>query len=73
MEYLLILEGEVLGIAGVEGNGQSELVEVLTGLRKTEEGRILINGVDASNKSPKEIRNLGIAMCRKIDCQQVYQ
>lgn len=53
--------GEVLGIAGVEGNGQSELVEVLTGLRKTEEGRILINGVDASNKSPKEIRNLGIA------------
>ena len=50
--------GEVLGIAGVEGNGQSELVEVLTGLRKTEEGRILINGVDASNKSPKEIRNL---------------
>ncbi len=36
-------------------------MEVLTGLRKTEEGRILINGVDASNKSPKEIRNLGIA------------
>lgn len=53
--------GEILGIAGVEGNGQSELVEVLTGLREIEEGRIFINDIDASNKSPKEIRNLGIA------------
>lgn len=53
--------GEILGIAGVEGNGQSELVEVLTGLRKIEEGSFLINGIEASNKSSKEIRKLGIA------------
>ena len=53
-------KGEILGIAGVEGNGQSELVEVLTGLRPMEEGRVYINKVDASNKNPKEIREMGI-------------
>ena len=36
--------GEILGVAGVEGNGQSELVEVLTGLRKMETGSFIING-----------------------------
>ncbi|WP_416198688.1 MAG: Galactose/methyl galactoside import ATP-binding protein MglA [Sporanaerobacter sp.] len=53
--------GEILGIAGVEGNGQSELVEVLTGLREMEEGEFIVNGVEAFNKSPNEIRKLGIA------------
>ncbi len=54
-------EGEILGIAGVEGNGQSELVEVLTGLREMEEGSFKVKGVELSNKSPKEIRKVGIA------------
>lgn len=53
--------GEILGIAGVEGNGQSELVEVIAGLRDKTGGQIFINGVETSDKSPKEIRNLGIA------------
>lgn len=53
--------GEILGIAGVEGNGQSELVEVLTGLREMEDGEFRVNGVEASNKSSREIRKLGIA------------
>lgn len=53
--------GEILGIAGIEGNGQSELVEVLTGLREKIGGEFLINGVKASSKSPSEIRKLGIA------------
>ncbi|GFN36249.1 ABC transporter ATP-binding protein [Tepidimicrobium xylanilyticum] len=53
--------GEILGIAGVEGNGQSELLEVLTGLRLAEEGSILVNGVEAINKQPLEIRELGIS------------
>ncbi|NLW39878.1 MAG: ABC transporter ATP-binding protein [Tissierellia bacterium] len=53
--------GEILGIAGVEGNGQSELLEVLTGLRLAEEGSIIVNGVEAINKEPLEIRELGIS------------
>lgn len=53
--------GEILGIAGVEGNGQSELVEVLTGLRPKEDGSFSVNGVEVSRNTPKEIRNLGVA------------
>src|SRR5690554_744593 len=52
--------GEIFGIAGVEGNGQNELIEVLTGLRKTDMGEILLNNKKITNKSPLEIRNKGI-------------
>ncbi|WP_246939768.1 ABC transporter ATP-binding protein [Bacillus pinisoli] len=41
--------GEILGIAGVEGNGQSELVEGITGLRKVESGSISLNGEEITN------------------------
>lgn len=47
--------GEILGIAGVQGNGQTELVEVLTGLRKAEGGHITINGVDVTHASPRRV------------------
>jgi simple sugar transport system ATP-binding protein len=47
--------GEILGIAGVQGNGQTELVEVLTGLRKAEYGKVLIGGLDVTNSSPRRI------------------
>lgn len=47
-----IREGEVIGLAGVDGNGQKELCEILTGLRKAESGAILIDGEDATNKTP---------------------
>jgi simple sugar transport system ATP-binding protein len=50
-----VFRGEILGIAGVAGNGQSELVEVITGLRKATRGRVFINGRDVTNRSPKEI------------------
>ncbi|MGC8933347.1 MAG: ABC transporter ATP-binding protein [Candidatus Methanodesulfokora sp.] len=53
--------GEIFGIAGVAGNGQKELVEVITGLRKALSGRVLINGIDVTNKSPREIGLLGTA------------
>ena len=53
--------GEILGIAGVEGNGQSELVEVLTGLRQVEEGTFIINGIEATNMDPLQIRELGVS------------
>jgi ABC-type uncharacterized transport system ATPase subunit len=47
-------ESEILGIAGVEGNGQSELIEVLMGLRKLEEGKILLNGRPITKASVHE-------------------
>lgn len=43
--------GEILAIAGVDGNGQSELVEAIMGLRKASSGQIIINGEDVTNKS----------------------
>lgn len=55
-----VREGEIFGIAGVAGNGQSELVEVLTGLRKVESGRIIFMGKDVTNKSPRKLLKLGI-------------
>jgi simple sugar transport system ATP-binding protein len=54
-----VREGEILGIAGVEGNGQSELVEVLTGLRKAQSGSAELNGQEITNCSPRLIRENG--------------
>lgn len=47
-----ICEGEIVGLAGVDGNGQKELCEVLTGLRKADSGKFVINGEDSTNKTP---------------------
>ena len=47
---------EVLGIAGVDGNGQSELVEALTGLHRVESGHVYLNGADVTNLSPHQVR-----------------
>ena len=52
---------EILGIAGVEGNGQTELVEVLTGLRKAAEGKMLLNKSDVRGMSPDERIRLGVS------------
>jgi general nucleoside transport system ATP-binding protein len=46
---LEVRKGEIVGIAGVEGNGQSELIETITGLRKAESGKILINNEEITN------------------------
>jgi simple sugar transport system ATP-binding protein len=56
-----ISSGEILGIAGVAGNGQKQLVEVLTGLRKTTAGTIRIFGEEKANKSPMDIINSGVS------------
>ena len=53
--------GEVLGIAGVAGNGQSELEEVIAGLRKAERGRIVLQGQDVTNCSPRQMGERGLA------------
>ena len=57
---LEVHRGEVLGIAGIDGNGQSELIQALTGLRKIESGTITINGKDATNNKPREITEMGV-------------
>ena len=57
---LSVRRGEIVGLAGVDGNGQTELVEILTGLKKGESGEVLINGKNVFNKKPKEIFDSGI-------------
>lgn len=53
--------GEVLGIAGVEGNGQSELVEALMGIRTRDGGRIMLSGADIDGYSTRKRRDAGMA------------
>ncbi len=58
---LQIRQGEILGIAGVAGNGQRELAEVVTGLRSVTAGKLLINGQDLTNRPPLEIIKAGVS------------
>jgi ABC-type uncharacterized transport system ATPase subunit len=53
--------GEVLGVAGVQGNGQTELVEAITGLRKSLHGEIRLLGQDITQATPRQITELGTA------------
>ena len=53
--------GEILGIAGVDGNGQKELVEAITGLREVQKGKIYFKDTQITNKTPKFVRETGIA------------
>nr|WP_081793925.1 ABC transporter ATP-binding protein [Intrasporangium chromatireducens] len=57
---LTIHSGEIVGIAGVEGNGQAELVEVIMGMREPSSGRILLGDIDTSDWQTREIREAGI-------------
>ncbi len=52
---------EILGIAGVEGNGQTELIEALMGLRRTTDGKVFLDGVDITRATPKERIRSGIS------------
>ena len=52
---LTVRAGEIVGLAGVSGNGQRELAEALTGLRSIESGEILLDGVSLVGRSPKQI------------------
>ncbi len=58
---LEVCSGEVLGVAGVSGNGQRELAEALAGLRPVASGKVVMNGVEATGKTPKAIRRLGVS------------
>jgi ABC-type uncharacterized transport system ATPase subunit len=57
----ILYKKQIFGIAGVSGNGQKELVEVITGLRKLREGSIQLNGKDLSKLSAKQIYERGIS------------
>lgn len=56
-----VYQNEIFGIAGVSGNGQRELVEAITGLRKVESGSVVIEGRDITNHSPRAIFDEGIS------------
>lgn len=58
---LTVSKGEILGIAGVDGNGQSELAEIVSGLRKIQSGQVIIDGREITGMSPKQIREWGLA------------
>ncbi len=58
---LCVHRGEILGIAAIEGNGQSELLEAICGMRKPSSGRVILSGQDVTGKSPGAIRAAGLA------------
>jgi ABC-type uncharacterized transport system ATPase subunit len=58
---LSVRAGEILGVAGVQGNGQTELVEALTGLRHSQSGKISILEQDITQASPRQITEAGSA------------
>lgn len=58
---LEIRKGEIVGLAGVDGNGQKELCEVITGLRKLESGNVVLNNESIKRMTPKQIIEKGIA------------
>lgn len=58
---LYVGAGEIVGIAGVSGNGQSELVKCITGLLHSDSGQVLLENKDVTNKSVRQIREAGLA------------
>jgi simple sugar transport system ATP-binding protein len=58
---LTLHKGEILGVAGVEGNGQRELVEAICGMRHRESGQVLINGVATKDMAPHSVHEAGIS------------
>ena len=59
---LRVHAGEILGIAGIDGNGQKELVDAIAGLSRAEEGKIIINGQEVQNTTPKHVIDNGISI-----------
>jgi general nucleoside transport system ATP-binding protein len=52
--------GEIVGLAGVDGNGQSELIDAITGLRKAQSGRILVAGKEVTSAAARECLDAGV-------------
>lgn len=58
---LTLHAGEILGVAGVQGNGQTELVEAITGLRHVVSGTITIDGQNVTNLTPRQVTETGVS------------
>lgn len=58
---LEVRAGEIVGIAGIDGNGQSELIQAITGLRKAKSGQILIKGEEVIGKTPRKITEMKVS------------
>jgi len=68
-----LMAGEILGVAGVSGNGQRELDEIITGMRKSKTGKIFLGGRDVTHKSPDEVRSEGVAhVCEEHKTGFIY-
>lgn len=57
---LSVRRGEIVGLAGIDGNGQSELIEAIAGLRKVKSGKITLNNIDITGKKPRQITESGL-------------
>jgi ABC-type uncharacterized transport system ATPase subunit len=56
-----VRSGEIVGIAGIQGNGQTELVESIVGLRESLAGAVTVDGSDITTASPRDVHQLGVA------------
>ena len=54
---LSVRKGEIVGIAGIDGNGQSELIEAITGLRKVKSGKVFLDSKDVTGKNHVTLQN----------------
>jgi ABC-type uncharacterized transport system ATPase subunit len=61
IESIQLRRGEILGICGVEGNGQSELIEVLSGMRTPESGSVVVGGTDITGRNTTGFRRAGVS------------
>lgn len=66
---LQVKAGEIVGLAGIDGNGQQELVNIITGMMQATEGVVTINGEDIKNKNPKFVFDKGVS-CIPADRQK---
>ncbi|RDU24886.1 ABC transporter ATP-binding protein [Anaerosacchariphilus polymeriproducens] len=58
---LMVRQGEIVGLIGVDGNGQTELIEILTGLLRGESGDVIMNGESIFNAEPKQVFDKGVS------------
>jgi simple sugar transport system ATP-binding protein len=58
---LQVRAGEIVGLAGVDANGQSELIEAITGLRAIESGQVIVDGRDVTGDGPRDVIDAGVS------------